>query len=255
MGDRDASSAWEARCRALGGDPSREMFDELARGEEALPLLLEILARPEWRNRSSPELQEIPVHALRALGEIRSMKALPALLGVLADPGDHATHGQEAALAVARYGADAMAPVERMLFDRSRDAWARARAARALMHAALRDRRLRARVRGTYERLLRDPDERDRLLVSIVIDCASGLAMAVLLPAIREAYLAGRADEQWGDLATVELDILARRQRPDEDAKRLARRDVRELYAPLAERLASLDPETREVILRELQQS
>lgn len=234
---------WVARCRALDGIASRELFDEIvAAGDAAVPLLVDVLGRPAWRDGSVPELSELAATALRALGEIRSEKALPALLGVLAEPVDHALHGTEAALALARHGASAFGPVERMLGDRSRDSWARIRAARVPMYAALQDRRLRPRVKELYERFLRDPREQDRLVVSHVIDCACRLAMAALLPAIQDAVLAGRADPEWGSLLDIELDLATRRQRPDAETKGLARRDPREMHPPLAERLRDLDP-------------
>lgn len=245
--------SWVARCRALDGVPSRELFDEIvAAGEDSVPLLVDILSRPSWRDGSNADMSEVPIAALRALGEIRSERALPSLLGVLADPGDHAHHGQEAALALARYGDAAFPPVERMLCDRNRDAWARIRAARVLMYAALRDRRLRDRVRAIFDRFLRDPTERDRLVVSNVIDCGCRLAMAVLLPAIQDAYLAGRADEDWGTLLDIQLDVATRRQRPDAETKTLARRDPREEMPPLADRLEDLEADLRHRIEAEL---
>lgn len=233
---------WVARCRVLDGVASRELFDEIVEaGEAAVPLLVDILGRPEWRDGNQPDLSEVAATALRALGEIRSDGALPALLGVLADPIDHSLHGTEAALALARWGEAAFGPVERMLGDRSRDPWARVRAARVFMYAALRDRRLRYRVREIYERFLRDPQERDKLVVSNVIDCGCRLAMAMLIPAIQDAVLAGRADPDWGTLLDFELDLATRRYRPDHETKTLARRAARAAHEPLERRIARLD--------------
>lgn len=245
---------WVARASALDGVPSREMFDELvAAGEDAVPLLVDVLSRPEWRDGSVPEMSGVPLAALRALGEIRSERALPALLGVLADPGDHAEAGQEASLALARHGEAAFGPVERMLCDRGRDPWARIRAARVFMYSALQDRRRRVRVHAIYDRFLRDPQERDKLVVSNVIDCACRMAMAALLPAIEDACLAGRADEDWGTLLDIQLDLATRRQRPDVETKLLARRDPREEHEPLSARLAGLEEDLRSRIEAELE--
>lgn len=244
---------WVARARVLDGRASLEMFDELlAAGESALPLLVDVASRRDWREGDAWDLREVPAHALRALGELRSERVLPVLMGVLVDPGDHALHGQEAALALARQGEPALPHLQRLLLSRERDTWARIRAANALAFAALRDRRLRPRVRSAYERLLHEPQERDRLVVSSVIDLACKLAMTALLPAVTDAHGAGRADPDWGQLRDIQLDLIARHHRPDAELKALARRDPRDEYVPLAAMLEPLDEALRGRVLAAL---
>ena len=245
---------WVEACRVMGGEPTLELFDEaVGAGDEAVALLSRVLARRSWRDGSDPARGAVVVHAIRVMGEIASPTAIPALLGVLRDPGDPSTFGEEAALALARIGEPAFASLERLVHDRGADTWPRALGARALMHAALRDRRRRPRVLPVYEKALREKAETDATFVSLVATCVRHLGAAGLLDALREAHEAGRMDPdfgQWNDLA---IDVVVRRWRPDVEEKRRARRDVRAEYWTLAELLATVDAPLAERIAGELQ--
>jgi hypothetical protein len=207
--------------------------------------MVELLSRRSYREGEPADCALLPVHAMRVLGAVGSPAAIPALVNVLADPVDPGLHGEEAAAALARLGAPALAPLEGLLFDARRDRWVRVGAARALLFCALADRRQRRRVRDAYDRLLRDPRERDRTLVAHVVADACLLAAEVLLPAVEIAFAAGRVDEGVIDLDSARADLLARHQRPDEETAALARRDPGEDYVALAELTAGMDPAER----------
>jgi len=245
--------AWVARCRHFGGHPTLELFEEAVdAGEAAVPLLVEILARRDFRERSPADCAHLPVHALRILAEIGSPGALPAIASVLCDPVDPGLYGEEAALSLARFGEAAVKPLARVARDSSRDTWVRAAALQGLGYAALRDRRLRPRVLPVLKALLDDPSELDRTLVAQVIEACCRLAAESLWPSIMGAYKAGRVDEEVVTAEAVELELSLKRHRPDAEAKRLARRDVREDYVSWADAVEGLPPEDAEGLLAEL---
>lgn len=253
IGTRTLDWTWVAKCRLLGGSPTLELFDEaIASGPGALPLMTEILARRELREGEPPDCVHVPVHALRVIGTLGLPGGLPAAMGVLVDPVDPGQYGEEAALALARLGEGALPPTRGVLVDPARDTWVRVSAARALMFAALRDRRLRPRILPTFEGLLASPTERDRCLLAHVVSCACLMAATVLLPAIAGAYAAGRVDEDVVDFDSVEIDLLARQQRPDPDAKCLVRRDVREDLVSWSDVADGLPPQERSRLEAEL---
>jgi hypothetical protein len=237
---------WVARCRLIGGTPTRELWDEaVSAGEAAVPLMVDVLSRRSFREGEPGDCALLPVHAMRVLTAVRSPAALPALLNVLSDPVDPGLYGEEAAVALARLGGAALAPLEGLFFDRRRDRWIRVGAARALLLCALADRRHRRRVRDAYDRFLRDPGESDGTLVAHVIADVCLMAAEVLLPAVEIAFAAGRVDEGVIDLESARIDLLTRHQRPDAESAAVARRDPGEDYVPWADLAAAMDPEDR----------
>lgn len=245
--------AWAQSCRAVGGLPTLELFDEaVASGEDAIPLMGRILSRRSWRMGQDPDQAAISAAALRVLGAIGSPRAVPIVLAVLRDPIDVGLFGEEAAHALGRIGESALPSLERVLADRDENTWVRGAAARALTIAALRDRRLRPKVLPALERVLRDREQTDRLANALVVHAIRMLAADDLLGVIDEAYRAGRVDDDfisWDDLL---LDLVARRHRPDPEEKAAARRDVREDYVTLDQFLAGIDPDLAASITGEL---
>lgn len=245
---------WAAKCRLLGGHPTRELFDEaVAEGEAAVPFFVDLLSRRELREGEPADAAFLPVHAMRVLGEIGSPAALPALLGVLVDPVDPGQDGEEAALALARIGEPAVSPLRRLAREPGRGTWVRAAAIQALAHAALRDRRLRPPVLATFRELLEDPEERDATLNAQVVDAAVRLAAEGLWPAIAGAYLSGRVDEDVVGAEAAQLELMVARHRPDRETKRLARRDPREDYASWEEAVDGLPDAERTRLVAELE--
>jgi len=238
--------SWVARCRVLGGTPTRELWNEaLAAGTGAVPLMVDVLSRRSYREGEPADCALLPVHAMRVLAAVGSEAAIPALVNVLADPVDPGLYGEEAAAALARLGAAALPPLEGLFFDARRDRWVRVGAARALLFCALVDRRQRRRVRDAYDRLLRDPRERDRTLVAHVVADACLMAAEVLLPAAEIAFAAGRVDEGVIDLESARVDLLTRHQRPDEETATLARRDPGDDYVTWDELASGMEPGER----------
>lgn len=245
--------AWVAKCRLFGGHPTLELFEQAVEaGGDSLPLLVEILSRRDFREGSPADCAHLPVHALRVLAEIGDPAALPAILGVLSDPVDPGLYGEEAALALARFGEAAIKPLARVARDTGRDIWVRASAMQGLAYAALRDRRLRPRVLPTLKSLLDDPAECDRTFVAQVVEACCRLAAESLWPSIAGAYQAGRVDEDVVAVEAVELELALRRHRLDPEAKRLARRDVREDYVSWSDAVEGLPEDDSAGLLAEL---
>lgn len=223
---------WVERCLDGGGRPSLELYDEaIAAGVDAIPVLGEVLARVEWRSGDSTSEAITSLHALRVLGAVGDPAAIPLLAGVLRDPRDPARHGEEAALALARIGGDALPILERVLGDRSEDTWVRGCASRGLMHAALRNRKARARALAAFERLLRDPLETDATLGALVVNAIRVLHAGALLPAIFTAWMAGRIDQEFIAWPALEAELSTRRSRADWAEHALAKKDPRDDYA------------------------
>ena len=60
---------WVESCRAAGGVPTRELFDEaVASGREAVPVLSRVLARRSWRDPARLEESALAFHALTQRG-------------------------------------------------------------------------------------------------------------------------------------------------------------------------------------------
>lgn len=252
-GPRRLTWSWVAKCRVLGGTATRELHEEaVGAGEGAVPLLVDVLSRRDFREGMPADCALIPVHAMRVLGALRAASAIPALVAVLNDPVDPGLYGDEASTALARIGEPALAPLEGLLFDRQREHWVRVGAARGLLLAALADRRRRRRVRDAWERLLRDPGEHDRTLLAHVVASACQLAAEALLPAIDAAFAAGRIDEDVIDSESARLDLMTRRHRPDPETKALARADPAEDYVRWSELAAGMDASERERLEAEL---
>ena len=233
---------WVERCLVCGGTPTLELHDEaVAAGAAALPVIGRVLARREWRSGDSVAEAFVSLHALRLLGIIGEPAAIPMLASVLRDPRDPARHGEEAALALARVGGDALPILERVLVDRSEDTWVRGCAARGLMHAALRDRKAKKRALAAYERLLRDPAETDATLGALIVDAIRVLHAGALLPAIFEAWMGGRIDREFIAWPDLEIELTSRRARSDWGEHALTKRDPREEYTTEAQFLEQLD--------------
>ena len=114
---------WVDRCLAIGGDPTLEQFDEaVASGRGALPVMAVILARADWRDGDASPESRLSLHAIRILGVIAEPAAIPMLASVLRDPRDPARHGDEAALALARIGGDALRVLQATFADHEHDA-------------------------------------------------------------------------------------------------------------------------------------
>jgi hypothetical protein len=105
-------------------------------------------------------------------------------------------------------------------------------------------------VQASYERILLDPRENDRMLVAHVILNACLMAAPYLLPAIDVAFESGRVDTDVVDLDSVRMEMVCRHHRPDAETKDTARRDVREDYLTWDELVGGLAAEDRERLER-----
>ena len=235
---------WAARCRALGGNPTRELFEEaVAAGPLAVPLMVDILSRRAWREGRPDDCALLPVHAMRVLAEIEEPGAIPALVGVLCDPVDPAVHGEEAALALARLGEAMIPPVARVLRDRSLDTWVRAGAGRALVFAAAIDTALRPRVLEELAHVLGDPSETDRLFVAQVVHDACLLGAIEIVPSIEAAFLGDRVDPEFIDPYGADTHLHRTEKELDPEVVELISRDVRSEYLSWSDLEAGLPAE------------
>lgn len=202
-------------CRNFRGWPN---YLELGLGLEHVPELIE-MATDEELNWADSEGLEIwgPVHAWRALGQLRAVAAIEPLLRLFHDVEDNDWACDELPEVYGMIGRAAIPALARYLADASRGLWRRVTAAFALERIAAGDTSARAEcvaVLGRQlERFAKNDPELNGFLVNYLIDLrAVGAA-----PLMERAFAADRVDlsiaGDWEDVQ-VELGLKMARETP-----------------------------------------
>src|SRR3954447_3294334 len=117
----------------VGQQPDRALLDQVkAHGRAAVRPLIQMAVDEQLHHAdsTSPEVWA-PVHAVQILGELGSAEAIEPLLPLFDQLNDDAL-AQILPQAFGGIGAPAVAPLRTLLFDRTRDVWARVRVAESL---------------------------------------------------------------------------------------------------------------------------
>ena len=156
-----------------------------------------------------------PVHAWRALGQLRAPEAIAPLLTLFqrADDSDDWVMS-DLPEALARIGAPAIEPVANYLADLTCGEWARVTAADALGHIGQAHPDLRsecvARLIKQLEKFAEQPETVNTFVISALWDLRAVEAM----PAIERTFASGRVDESVnGDLEDVQIHFGLKAQR------------------------------------------
>ncbi len=149
-----------------------------------------------------------PIHAWRALGELRAEAAVVPLLGLLWRiwPKHDDFVGEELPIVLGRIGGPAMDPVTAYLADPAHDEWARIAAAKALAEVGGQNPEFRAECVARLVSQLARFAEQPELLNAYIISPLLDLKAVEALPAIEQACASGRVDETtFGDFEDVEI--------------------------------------------------
>jgi len=198
------------RLLSLGEPRRNESRDYAALGlfADAVPELIR-MATDEALN-DGPQKSKLvwaPVHAWRALGQLRAPEAIAPLLTLfqLADDSDDWVMS-DLPEALALIGAPAIEPIASFLADSTRGEWARVTAADALGHIGQAHPDLHAdcvaRLAKQLEKIADQPETVNTFVISALWDLRAVEAM----PVIERAFASGRVDESVnGDLEDVQI--------------------------------------------------
>lgn len=183
--------------------------EHLGLGPEHVPDLVRVLRDPAWMevDEDAPEAFA-PIHAWRALAQLRAEEAIPALLDVV-----RRSHEEDdwiiedVGTVFERIGPPAFTPLVSLFRDRSRPDHVRSRAASGLTDIGKAYPELRAEaVRVLTQALNAYISETDHLNVSIVGNLLS-LNAIESLPSIRRAFDEERMDERLLNWADVQREL------------------------------------------------
>lgn len=199
--------------RQAGQNPDRTLLDRVrAQGQGAVRPLIEMAVDEKLHkaDSNSPEVWA-PIHAIQLLGELGASEAIEPLLPLF-NRVDDEWLARALPEAFGGVGAPALAPLRALLFDRTRDVWARVRAAESLGKIGQHHRETRSDVVSALVARL-DPAEsqapEDEILNGLVIGELLDLEAVEAAPAIRRAFAEDRVDTSIVDLdhALKELDL------------------------------------------------
>jgi HEAT repeat protein len=216
------------RLLALGEAPLRDRdwldYRGLGLGEEHVPALIR-LATEKGLDALDPMDPRAwaPVHARRALGQLRAEAAVPALVDLLLGAEDDECAFDDLPEVLGRIGRPAVAPLARVLADSRRSEWIRIAAARGLKLAALADDALRPEMVALLTRQLEAWERQDTCLNSFLVGDLVDLEAVEAAPLMERAFAAGRVDPvvygDWEDVR-VELGLLPERKTPRRPRRR-----------------------------------
>lgn len=194
-----------AELRRGGRKPNRILLDRIkSYGQDAVhPLIgLAVDEKLHTADSNSPEVWA-PLHAIRLLGKLGASEAIEPLLPLFEWVDDDYL-AETLSEAFGGIGSPAVEPLRTLLFDRTKDVFARVRAAEALSKIGQRHRETRSVVVNALVARL-DPVEsqspRDEILNGFVIAELLHMKAVEAAPAIRRAF-----DEDRVDASIVNLD-------------------------------------------------
>ncbi|MBI5878541.1 MAG: hypothetical protein HZB53_12905 [Chloroflexi bacterium] len=224
---------------ALGEDKARGPWpDYLALGlnEEHIPELTRLAL--EWETKLDDDAYDqpaawAPIHAWRALGQLRAMSATDALLALLdrTDNEGDDWASEELPRVFGLFGAACIPALATYLADTKHGLWARCAAVSGLEEVAEGDDQSRSIIVETVTRQLERFAEQDPVLNACLIHLLVTWKALASAPLIERAYAAGQVDlmyrGDWED-AQVDLGLKDKRDTPYEgfwapDAPRASR--------------------------------
>jgi hypothetical protein len=235
------------------GEPRRDkQLDYAALGilADAVPELIRMATDEQLNNgpQKSP-LVWAPVHAWRALGQLRASEAVAPLLTLFQriENFNDDWVATDLPKAMARIGAPAIAPVTDYLADVTRVEWARVAAAETLGHIGKSNPELRAecvaRLAAQLERFADQPETVNTFMISALWD----LRAVEALPVIEAAFASGRVDESVnGDLEDVQIHFKLKTKR-EHPPKPNSLTVMHEQMAGLREQIEAYEQENAEL--------
>jgi hypothetical protein len=193
------------------GEPPEEGHDYAALGIslEAVPELIRMATDPAL-NEGPPDSPIVwaPVHAWRALGQLRVSGAVEPLLALFRRIDDEQDDWVATDLPVelAQIGGAAVGPVSNYLADTAHGEWARVAAAETLGHIGETHPEWRAECVARLQDQLEKFGEQPEMVNTFLIFALYDLRAVEAMPLIRRAFASGRVDESAvGDAEDVEI--------------------------------------------------
>ncbi len=159
-----------------------------------------------------------PLHAWRALGQLKAAAAIGPLLGLLSriDDYDDDLVGEELPGVLGAMGAAALEPVTAYLADSRHGEWARVTAAETIKKLGKNHPELKAecvtRLSAQLEKFVDQPETVNAFLVLALVD----LRAVEALPVMARAFAAGNVDETvMGDYEDVEVELGVKKERSE----------------------------------------
>ncbi|MBV9773762.1 MAG: DUF1186 domain-containing protein [Gemmatimonadetes bacterium] len=200
---------------------------------EHVPELIR-MARDEdllWASGEDPDVWA-PVHAWRALGQLRAEAAVEPLLALLSAMGEDDWIDGDLPIVFGMIGRAAVTALSAFLADSTREMWNRVAVVEALREIAERDEAARADVVPPLVKGLEKWYRNDEVLNGYLIGVLAGLHAVEAAPLMEQAFAEERVDPfaygDWED-AQVALGLLAERRTPRprlQLAPRFERRDA-----------------------------
>jgi hypothetical protein len=209
---------------SLGQPRPNEQRDYAGLGisSENIPALIR-MAADERLNSSLDDglLVWAPVHAWRALGQLRAVSAVAPLLLLFRriDEDEDDWVGTDLPKALAQIGAAALEPAVNYLADTSHGEWARITAAETLGRISLAHPDLRAECVGKLVAQLEKFSEQSEALNAFLVMALWDLHAVEAMPVIERAYAANCVDESVvGDVEDVQIHfgLKTKREHPHE---------------------------------------
>jgi uncharacterized protein YecA (UPF0149 family) len=184
---------------------------------EHVPELLRMVVDGGLHNASGKSsLVWAPVHAWRALAQLKAESAIEPLLGLLQRIDEHNDDwvGTEVPRVLGELGHAALEPVMAYLANPAHNEWARVAAAKAVAEIGARHGELWAecvaRLSAQLDKFMEQSEMLNAFLVSSLLDLKAGEA----LPVMARAFAVGRVDESVaGDFEDVEIELGLKKQR------------------------------------------
>jgi hypothetical protein len=203
----------------LGKPPYEQKRDYIALGlsQADVPALVRI-ATDEWLHEGPPESPVVyaPVHAWRALVQLRAAEAIAPLVGLFRRTDDAMDDWVSEHLPkdLAEFGAAALEPLTAYLADATHGDWSRVAAAKAIgaIGKTHPDTRLDCitRLSTQLERFAEQSETLNAFLISPLWD----LKAVEALPVMERAFASGRVDESvQGDFEDVQIEFGLKTQR------------------------------------------
>ena len=164
-----------------------------------------------------------PIHAWRALGQLKAVEAVPALLTLFrrADEADDEWVLEELPVVMEKIGPPAIPHLAAFLADPANPLWARVSAATALEKIGNHDPETRADCLAALTTALQAYRETDPELNALIISALARLKAVEAAPLVEQAFLAERVDEfvmgDWEDFQVAVGLLDERTTFPDDD--------------------------------------
>ena len=203
-------------CGSLLEDPGPIDYQKLGVSQEDIPELIKMSA-DEDLNQADSDSDEVwaPVHAWRALGQLRAVEAIPTLVELIARVDEHDDWaGEEIPRVLAMIGEPAIEGLKRFLRDKEKSSNARAVVTEALTKVGTENPETRDACVALLETELARFDENDSYLNGFLVAALLDLEAVEALATMEVAHQRDCVDLTiCGDFEDVEIALGVRKER------------------------------------------